>query len=100
MKFPLKPILLLGLGQFGIILLWTVYDACVPIFLQAGRPGFGGGAGLQGFGFDPRITSGVMTLDNLAAFLILPFIGALSDRTRTALGRRRPYLLIGAPIAA
>jgi maltose/moltooligosaccharide transporter len=100
MKLPIGPILLLGLGQTGIILLWTVYDAYVPIFLQAGRPDFGGGQGVRGFGLDPRFTSGVMTLDNLAAFMILPYIGALSDRTRTALGRRRPFILIGAPIAA
>jgi Na+/melibiose symporter-like transporter len=29
-----------------------------------------------------------------------PLVGAISDRTRTRFGRRRPFLLIGAPLAA
>ncbi len=35
----------------------------------------------------------------LGAFLE-PIVGAVSDRTRTPLGRRRPFFLIGAPLAA
>jgi maltose/moltooligosaccharide transporter len=35
----------------------------------------------------------------LGAFLE-PVVGAASDRTRTPLGRRRPYFLVGAPLAA
>ncbi|MBI2909544.1 MAG: MFS transporter [Chloroflexi bacterium] len=32
--------------------------------------------------------------------LIEPLVGALSDRTRTRLGRRRPFFLVGAPLTA
>lgn len=79
---------LLGFGFFGVSVIWSVYNAYVPIFLD-GR--FGLSAGWIGF---------FMTLDNIAALLIQPPVGALSDRLRTPIGRRMPFILIGAPIAA
>ena len=100
MKFRPGLIWILAVGQLAVLLLWTTYDFFVPIFLQAGRPDFDAGGGVRGFGLDPRITGFVMTLDNMAGLLILPYIGALSDRTSTRWGRRMPYLLIGVPIAA
>ena len=41
-----------------------------------------------------------MTLDNFAALLIQPSVGAYSDRLRTRMGRRMPFLLIETPLAA
>ena len=41
-----------------------------------------------------------MTLDNIAALFIQPPVGAWSDRLRTKLGRRLPFILVGAPISA
>lgn len=79
---------LLGFGFFGVSVIWSVYNAFVPIFLD-GK--FGLNAAWIGF---------FMTLDNIAAFLIQPSIGAMSDRLRTPLGRRMPFILIGAPIGA
>jgi maltose/moltooligosaccharide transporter len=99
-KFTYGKIWILGFGSLGINLLWAVYNAYVPIFLQAGRPDFSQGAGVHGFGLGAALTGFIMTLDNLAAMLILPYVGALSDRTRTRLGRRRPFILVGAPLAA
>jgi len=83
----------------GVTLLWGIYNAYVPIFLQAGRPDFSTTAGVAGFGMSAGATGFIMTLDNIAALFILPFIGALSDRTRTKIGRRKPFILIGAPLA-
>jgi MFS family permease len=99
-KFRYQTIGVLGFGMLGIALLWATYNAYVPIFLQAGRPDFSGGAGVRGFGLGATVTGFIMALDNMAAMLILPYIGALSDRTHTRWGRRKPYLVIGAPIAA
>jgi MFS family permease len=79
---------LLGFGFFGVSVIWSVYNAFVPIFLD-GK--FGLSAAWIGF---------FMTLDNIAAFVIQPPIGALSDRLRTPIGRRMPFILIGAPLAA
>lgn len=87
-KFSYPKIFLLGFGFFGVSVIWSVYNAFVPIFLD-GK--FGLSAAWIGF---------FMTLDNIAALLIQPPIGALSDRLRTPIGRRMPFILIGAPIAA
>jgi maltose/moltooligosaccharide transporter len=54
----------------------------------------------KGFGLSATWTGAIMTLDNIAALFILPLIGVWSDRTRTRIGRRYPYILTAAPIAA
>lgn len=99
-RFSYARTLLLGFGFFGISVLWGIYNAQVPIFLQAGRPDFTEGATIAGYGFSTTLTGFIMSLDNMAALFILPYIGALSDRTHTRIGRRKPYILIGAPLAA
>ena len=88
MKFNFGKTFLLGLGFFGVSVIWSVYNAFVPIFL-ADR--FLMAAGFIGF---------FMTLDNIAALLIQPPVGAWSDRLRTPIGRRMPFILAGAPLAA
>lgn len=79
---------LLGFGFFGVSVIWGVYNAFVPVFLAEK---FGIAAGWIGF---------FMTLDNIAALFIQPPVGAWSDRVRTPLGRRIPFILVGAPISA
>lgn len=98
--FSYRKTLVLGFGFLGISILWGIYNSSVPIFLQNGRADFNSVAGIRGYGLSTTLSGFIMTLDNLAALLILPYIGALSDRTRTRWGRRKPYILIGAPIAA
>ncbi len=88
MKFKYGKIFLLGFGSFGFSLLWIIYNAFVPLFLE------------ERFGLQPGIIGLFMTLDNIAALFIQPPIGALSDRLRTPIGRRMPFILAGAPIAA
>src|SRR5512141_1373036 len=70
---------------------------------------YGGGAGtLISFFYLVFLTDVVRISPGLAGTVILvskiydsitdPFEGVLSDRTRTRLGRRRPYLLAGIPL--
>jgi maltose/moltooligosaccharide transporter len=79
---------LLGFGFFGVSVIWGVYNAFVPIFLA------------DKFGLAPALIGFFMTLDNIAALFIQPPVGAWSDRLRTPLGRRIPFILVGAPITA
>jgi Na+/melibiose symporter-like transporter len=88
MKFNYWKIFLLGFGFFGVSVIWAVYNAFVPIFLS------------QKFGLSAVWVGFFMTLDNIAALFIQPPVGAWSDRLRTRLGRRLPFILIGAPISA
>jgi maltose/moltooligosaccharide transporter len=88
MKFSYGKIFLLGFGFFGVSVIWGVYNAFVPIFLA------------NKFGLEPAFIGFFMTLDNVAALFIQPPVGAWSDRLRTPLGRRLPFILIGAPITA
>jgi maltose/moltooligosaccharide transporter len=87
-KFNYGKIFLLGFGFFGVSVIWGIYNAFVPIFLSEK---FGLAAGWIGF---------FMTLDNIAALLIQPPVGAWSDKLRTPIGRRMPFILIGAPLGA
>jgi len=95
-----RAIWLVALGNLGISLVWQLYNAYLPIFLQAGRPGFAEGVGVQGYGLGAGMTGFLMTLDNIAALLILPYVGVVSDRLRTRFGRRIPFIAVGAPLAA
>ena len=88
MKFNYGKIFLLGFGFFGVSVIWGVYNAFVPIYLA------------DKFHLSPIWIGFFMTLDNIAALFIQPPVGAWSDRLRTKIGRRLPFILIGAPIGA
>lgn len=93
---------LIGLGFFGIEVLWRLYNNFVPIYLQSGSAAFDAtqDAPIMGFGLSTFTSGLIMGLDNLAALFLLPIIGAISDRTFTRIGRRMPFILFFAPIAA
>ncbi len=87
-KFNYGKIFLLGFGFFGVSVIWGTYNAFVPIFLA------------DKFGLSAFMIGFFMTLDNIAALLIQPPVGAWSDKLRTPIGRRMPFILIGAPLGA
>jgi MFS family permease len=93
---------LIGLGFFGIEILWRLYNNFVPLYLQSGSASFDAtqAAPILGFGLSTFASGLIMGLDNLAALFLLPIIGALSDRTFTRIGRRMPFILACTPIAA
>lgn len=88
MKFNYSKIFLLGFGFFGVSVIWGIYNAFVPIFLS------------ERFGLSAVWIGFFMTLDNIAALFIQPPVGAFSDRLRTPIGRRMPFILVGAPLGA
>ena len=87
-RFKYGKIFLLGFGFFGVSVIWSVYNAFVPLFLA------------NKFHLAPWLIGFFMTLDNIAALFIQPPVGAWSDRLRSPLGRRMPFILIGAPVGA
>lgn len=87
-SFPYAKTFLLGFGFFGISLIWPLFNNFIPIFLQ------------QDFMLSATMTGFVMTWDNYLNLFIQPLVGERSDRTSTRLGRRKPWMLLGAPLAA
>ena len=79
---------ILGFGFFGVSVIWGVYNAFVPLFLE------------QKFHLAPYWIGFFLTLDNIAALFVQPPIGSWSDRLRTRIGRRMPFILVGAPVGA
>jgi len=88
MKFNYGKIFLLGFGFLGVTILNALYNSYVPIFLQ------------NKFELPARFIGIFMALDNIAALFIQPSVGPWSDSVRTKIGRRMPFILIGAPISA
>jgi len=86
-RFPYGPTFLLGLGFFGISIVWPLFNSLIPPMLTD----LGLSAVAVGF---------IMTWDNILNVFLQPWVGARSDATRSRFGRRRPWLMVGAPLAA
>jgi len=87
-KVSFAKIFIIGLGFFSISMLWSLYNTDVPIILQSR------------YHLSNYLTGWVMNLDNILAIILIPFIGALSDRTRTPIGKRMPFIITGLPLGA
>lgn len=87
-NFSYGKIFLLGFGLFGLSAVWVIYNSYVPLLLQ------------ERFLMAPATIGFFMTIDNIAALFILPPVGAWSDRVRTRIGRRMPFIVLGIPLAA
>ncbi len=105
--FSFRKTLIVGFGFLGISVVWPIFNQYIPIFLQAGNPEFErqlleAGRELPdvvGFGLAPSLALFIMTWDNLINVFIQPWVGERSDRTWTRFGRRKPWLMVGVPIA-
>ncbi len=108
LKLNKKRTALIGFAFFGILLLWQVYDSWCPTFLTdifARNLYDMSSAELKAS--DPAkilnvqwIVGIIMACDNLAALILLPIFGNLSDRTSTRIGKRMPYILVGTFVSA
>jgi maltose/moltooligosaccharide transporter len=108
MKFNWKQAFFLGFGFMSIFLIWPIYNQFIPIFLQAGNPQWElesrvlrpSLTGITGFGLSPAFAFFIMTWDNILNIFVQSWAGARSDKSWSRWGRRKPWLLIGVPIAA
>src|SRR5919204_6283986 len=55
---------------------------------------------LRSFGASDLLIGLLSSTRSIEGALIQPSVGALSDRTWTRLGRRRPFLVVGIPLSA
>lgn len=97
LKLNKKRTCLIGFAFFGILLLWQVYDSWCPTLLTEiikNRMGAQNELEIQ------WLVGIIMACDNLAALILLPIFGSLSDRTKTPIGKRMPYILVGTFVSA
>jgi Na+/melibiose symporter-like transporter len=86
-RFPYGKTFMLGFGFFGISIIWPLFNSLIPPMLED----LGLSAVLVGF---------ILTWDNIINMFVQPWVGSQSDRTRSRFGRRKPWLMLGAPLAA
>ena len=97
LKLNKKRTFLIGFAFFGILLLWQVYDSWCPTLLTEiikTRLGTADELEVQ------WLVGIIMACDNLAALILLPIFGSLSDKTHTKIGKRMPYILVGTFVSA
>ena len=90
------------LGESALIAGWSAkLVEKFPIlleFMQAQGEDVGSAA--TGFTLVPLFIGIIMTFDNIFGVVFQPTFGKISDRCHTRIGKRKPFILIGAPLAA
>lgn len=121
-KLNIKRTIWIGLAFFGILLVWQLYNSyCAPMlsfmfakseysaeFAAGAAAGYTTMTDLLAHGFiteaqylDVQWKVGIiMALDNIAALFIMPLFGRFSDKTKSKLGKRMPYIIIGSIVTA
>lgn len=83
MKLKTGRTFLIGIVFFSISLLNNVHDNTTSIIL------------FQQFGLSQTVRGFIMTIDNILALFMLPLFGRLSDKCKSPLGKRKPYVIVG-----
>ena len=87
MKLNYKRTVLIGLAFLTISAFWQMYDNVIPLILK------------NTFGLGETVTGAIMAADNVLALFLLPVFGSLSDKVKTPIGRRMPFILGGTALA-
>lgn len=87
MKLNYKRTFLIGFAFLSISAFWQMYDSIIPLILQ------------NSFHMDETLIGVIMAMDNVLAVFLLPLFGVLSDKCRTKLGKRTPFIIGGTTIA-
>lgn len=83
MRLNYKRTFFVGLAFMSICAFWQMYDNIIPLMLK------------NTFGLGETVTGVLMALDNVLALFLLPLFGALSDKIKTPLGKRTPFIIGG-----
>lgn len=87
MKLNYKRTVLIGMAFLTISAFWQMYDNVIPLILK------------NTFGLGETVTGAIMAADNVLALFLLPIFGAFSDKVRTPIGRRMPFIISGTVLA-
>jgi len=90
LKLNTRRTFFIGFAFFAILMLWQVYMYYSPLYMQRLLE--------NRFGEDGDyywIIGLVMALDNIFAIFLVAYFGWWSDKTKSRMGRRVPFILIG-----
>ncbi len=87
MKLNYKRTFFVGLAFMSICAFWQLYDNIIPLMLK------------DTFGLGETLTGFIMGIDNILALFLLPIFGAFSDKIKTPLGKRTPFIIGGTVLA-
>jgi maltose/moltooligosaccharide transporter len=85
-KLNVSRTITISLGFFTILLAFTYFNFQVPLILNTI---------FEPFAYRDTIKGIILALDNILAIFLQPIFGKLSDRTRSRLGRRIPFIIVG-----
>jgi solute carrier family 45, member 1/2/4 len=81
-------IFLYSIANFGVAMAWSVsFALTTPFFAQVLRAG-------------PVISHFIWALGPISGLVVAPLVGALSDRSTSPYGRRRPFIAAGTAVVA
>ena len=82
-KLNVRHTIMVGAAFLAITAFWQMYNNVNPLILT------------NTFHLDETITGIIMAADNVFALFLLPIFGMLSDKTKTPMGKRKPFILVG-----
>lgn len=92
-QVPLRPLsfaqsVIYGCGNFGANVVYSFLNSATGLYLER-------------YPQVPTWAVGLLSQErSLAGAFVQPIVGAMSDRTRTRIGRRRPYFIVGVGLTA
>lgn len=87
MRLDKRRTVLVGFAFLSICAFWQMYNNVVPLILT------------NTFHMNETWSGAIMAADNVAGLFLLPLFGGLSDRCRSPMGRRKPFLICGTAAA-
>jgi MFS family permease len=86
-SLSVKRTVFISFAFFIVLLAWSYFNFKVPLLIEdivgTANP------------FLDLIKGSIMAIDNIVAVILQPYFGDLSDRTKSKMGRRMPYIIIG-----
>ncbi len=87
MKLNTKNTVLIGFAFLSICAFWQMYDGIIPKILT------------ETFHMSETLSGAIMAADNVLALFLLPLFGGLSDKCKSKIGKRRPFIMEGTLLA-
>ncbi len=82
-KLDTRRTILIGTAFLAICAFWQMYNSVIPLILT------------NTFHLNETWSGVIMAADNVLALFLLPLFGGISDRCKSRLGRRKPFVLAG-----